>query len=365
VESTSFQPDPSMIGALLASLYAVMRHHESAQRSWLLAAAALSALAVLFKPVAIFFTLGAFAALAVSRGGWRQLPSRETAIFAVASVAPTALFYLWVMSRSALGEHSAFGFAPHLLLEQQFYAGWLGMIHKTSGLSALVAGLAGLLVVPSGHRRNFLLGLWIAYGAYGLVKTYHIYTHPYYQLPLLPIVALSLGATLAITTTWLAGRSPTSLARHCGAAIAALPLLFSFGLVLQRYRAMPDFSAEVRAAETIGRDIRHSTRTILLARFSGRPLRYHGHFCGQYWPDAGEIAAESAVGLPVSSTEQRLDALIKAGQAQYFIVRDLEELERQNDLQQLLRARYPVLIESPEYIIFDLRPSPAPVMPVG
>lgn len=355
VESQSFQPDPVMVGAMLGSLYAILRQHETSSWRWLIVATVLSALAVLIKGIAGFFTIGAFLVLAIARGGPRALVSPAALVFAVGSIAPTALFYARVISTGVLGEHSATGFVPSLMLTPGFYQGWFGMINKTVGLPALIGGLIGLLMLQRGDRRAFVLALWIGYGIYGLVKTYHIHTHPYYQLPFVPILALPMGVALAAITGWLAEHRSTVMYRVATAAVLALAFVLSVGLNLQRLRSGPDFGDEVLVAKAIGEAVDHSTSTILLARYSGRPLRYHGQFSGTYWPDLGEIRSEAVVGLEPIGVEDRLARLVAAYDPEFFVVRDIAEFELQDQLARYLRSTYPLVIDSPQFIIFDLR----------
>ena len=54
-------------------------------------------------------------------------------------------------------------------------------------------GLLGLFFVRERSARFFLYGLWGMYILYGLYFDYHIATHDYYQLPFIPIVAISLA----------------------------------------------------------------------------------------------------------------------------------------------------------------------------
>jgi hypothetical protein len=56
-----------MVAATVASLLAILRSQDNPSRRWLIVAALTSALAVLLKAVALFFTVGAFLALALHR----------------------------------------------------------------------------------------------------------------------------------------------------------------------------------------------------------------------------------------------------------------------------------------------------------
>jgi hypothetical protein len=56
----------------------------------------------------------------------------------------------------------------------------------------------GTLVIKDKRFRAMGLSIFIGYFLYGLVFTYHIVTHNYYQIPLTPAIALGLAAGAAV-----------------------------------------------------------------------------------------------------------------------------------------------------------------------
>jgi hypothetical protein len=73
-------------------------------------------------------------------------------------------------------------------------------------------------------KRRFLLGLWAGYAVFGIYFNYHISTHDYYSLPLIPIVALSIAPLADFLFAKLAQLTNTNILR-----VAAFCLLL-FGL---------------------------------------------------------------------------------------------------------------------------------------
>jgi hypothetical protein len=342
--SQSFQPDAPMVAATVASLLAILRYQDTPSWRCLIVAALTSALAVFLKAVALFFTLGAFFALALRRQGIRGLVSLQTLAFVLLSLVPTAIFYGDVIIQNSLGDHAHMGFSPHLLLQPLFWQLWLMKIQSFIGLTAFVVALTGILVVRD-YRRTLLLSLWVAYLCYGVTKTDNIYTHDYYQLPLVPIAALSLGPSLALITQWLAKHrlvTPNRLA----IASTAVALLLIEPLYLQDLPDRSSFRKEVAIAEAIGKTVHHSTNVTVLGAREERPLRYHGEFAGRYWPNLKEIAEDN------ETVEKHWLALEESRNPEYFVVRDQAEFHRQPELQPLLRSKYRVLEETADYLIF-------------
>jgi hypothetical protein len=310
----------------------------------LIVAALTSALAVFLKAVALFFTLGAFLALAFHRQGIRGLISLQTQVFVLLSLGLTAIFYGDVVIQNSLGDHAQMGFSPRLLLQPSFWQLWLMKIQSFIGLTAFVVALIGIMVARD-CRRTLLFSLWIAYLCYGVTKTENIFTHDYYQLPLVPIAALSLGPSLALITRWLAQHQSVTLNRLAiiGAAAALLALV---PLDLQDLPDRSWFDKEIAIAEAIGTSVHHSTNVIVLGERAERPLRYHGEFAGTYWPNLNDIGEDN------EAIEKHWLALEESRKPEYFVIRDQAEFRRQPELRDLLPSKYHVLEETADYLIF-------------
>ncbi len=192
--SRSFQPDPLMMMLILGSLLLILRHSERPTLARLLLGAAVASMALLIKPVAIFPIMAVFASLSIQQRGLRAtLLSRPTAIFLVVALLPAASYYgLDLLLGSANQIQTGGRFVPSLWFEFRYWHQWLVMALNVVGTAPLIAALLGAIVVGPGWARQLLLSLWVSYLLLGLVFTHHIYTHDYYQLQLIPIVALSL-----------------------------------------------------------------------------------------------------------------------------------------------------------------------------
>jgi hypothetical protein len=103
--------------------------------------------------------------------------------------------------------------------------------------------------------------------------------------------------------------------------------------------------------------VAHSTRTIVLDPYEGKPLMYYGEFSGEWWPYWYDIRDEKLWGQREMSVEERLNLLSLNNSPECFIITDLVEFEGQEDLQEFLTTRFSILVERDEYLIFDLRTS--------
>jgi hypothetical protein len=183
--------------------------------------------------------------------------------------------------------------------------------------------------------------------------TYSIHFIDYYQLPIVPIIAISIGGLADA----ILGRLSEACKKWHQRTLALAVILFA--VYLSIYTVMPQLynpsvQQYVRMLEEIGDVVGHSTKAIFLTYAYGKPLRFHGQVAGNNWPNGGDFRAYQMSGLPIQGTEERFKALSKDSY-EYFIVTDFQEFEQQQDLKQLLTRNFPLLVKNQGYLIFDLR----------
>jgi hypothetical protein len=369
--SRTFQPDPLMVALTLATVLAIVRHHERPSTGRLIAAASLAALALLVKPVfAVFPIAGALLALAVARQGMRRtVTDPQIYLFGLSALLPSLAYYLWgTVIDDFLEGRSGGRVLPELLLESAFWRGWLHLAtHAVGGSVVLLAGLAGI-VVARGTARALIVGLWLGYLAFGLTYTYPIYTHDYYSLQLVPIVALSLLPLADRALPWLKRLPRVPQLAIAGGAVA-VALVAGVAELRQHASDVPRMRQDVRTYAAIGDAVDHSRSVIFLDTLAAAPLRYYAWIAGAAWPNRGDMAFEelSANVGPIDARErlrgQNLDQYPNRTSLEwppeYFVVKNFAELEQQPDLERLLH-RYRTLAQTRDYVIYDLSGGPRP-----
>lgn len=348
--SRSFQPDPLMIMMFLAAGYSICRYYSRPTKLSLAVTCTLSAITIFIKPVCLFPVFCAFVAMRISMRDIRKIFfGRDMVIFAVASVLPTILY-------SAYGYYVA-GFLkgqvggrldPGLYLEPSFWIGWFRLAFRVIGKWPLIISLAGLLVLRPGKGRAFLMGLWAGYVIIGLVFNDNIYTHDYYHLILIPVVALSLGAAATVLLNRLASNE--------GVWRLGAWLLLVFSILLSVRSSLTllsdtGFDARIYLDKRIGELVKHSTNTVYLDTNYGNRLRYYGKFAGTSWPTSYDFEFWD----PDERGKERLEGIIEAKSPEYFIVSSPEELVGQEDLKKILDDEYDIVAETPDYIIYNLK----------
>jgi 4-amino-4-deoxy-L-arabinose transferase-like glycosyltransferase len=340
--SRHFMPDAFMVCALLAASLAVIRYWERPSRGRFLAAAVVASLATAVKPgVAFLFLLALFAALAVWRRQFRAALVRgRLLLFAV--VAPAAAFAYYVygtyLSDFIWSGADAQRVTPQLLTRADFWSGWWHMVsyllrfpqtQEDLALVPLAIGLVGLFLAR-GMARAVLLGLSLGYVAFAFVFANYTDTHPYYSLPLIPILALSIGV--------VAGALFRNLGDVGRSAVVAIAVM---AVAIAGYKSHAALTGR-KTAQTVadyrrlGEITGHTTRALVISGELRTPALYWGWMVGDEW-DLGDN--------PAPPDPAPYD---------FLVVEGLDEFENTPTAIEFTR-KLPVLARTSRYAVFDLR----------
>ena len=361
VSSQSFQPDPLMLMLMIASIYMIITYHERPTATGLLGAGIISAAAIVVKPVSLFIIFGGYFALQFHKKGFNKnlILDRNNIFFVFTALIPSLLYYGYgILNTENLDQQAQKSFIPQLLLQFNFWDGWLKRVRIAVGFTMFLGGMLGVFLYPAGWQKKLMFGLWTGYFVMCLAFTYTISTHDYYHLPLFPIIALSFGPIASILIQNLSRQANNWLQESAIWAILFVAFFLSAGTSVQALGKLPDYQPEIILNEDVGRVVGHSTRTIFLAPHDGKPLMYYGKLSGRYWPYWFDIRDETLWGVTHLSPRERLAALGDGIEPEYFIVTDLVELENQSNLKQYLDENYPVLIKDSRFVIYRLDARP-------
>jgi len=370
--SRSFQPDPLMVTLLILTYLTLLEYGARGGPSRLFAAATSGGLAVLVKPMVLFQVVAGFLAVWYTRRGrGRDRSVLHLGIFVAVVAALGAGYYLheW-FAPTRVRSWTQQAFLPHLLLTAKFWQGWLAQSWKVVGFLAPVAALMGFLSLHKGVARRFVVGLAGGYVAFGLFFNYHCFTHDYYHLQLIPLVALALApftdrVTASLREARLVARVSTDVVLLLMFVAAVLDLaVVSF---YREWRA--NFGDEVATYREVGGLVGHEANNVLLASYYGQPLEYYGEIGGVSWPYPPDLRLEGLMGMPARSAEERLAAMVAVHDPRYFIATDLPELHAQQGLERFLALNFEVKAKTDRYVIYDLKaprlPSAPPPSPPG
>ena len=343
--SRSFQPDPLMTVALIIGVFFLYRWSEEQRWHWALLGAAFLGLAVLVKVVIAFMAAGVAVALVLATLGRRFWRSPQT--WAMTGIMFVPAFAYYVLGNPARSSEYFVAWSLELLqliTSPHFYADWLGFAGSLLGLSFIFLSLVGTaLAVP--RFRIMLLGLWIGYLLYGLVLPFQMFTHSYYHLQLVPVIALGLVPVAEFIV-----RTATSVSRAWRiAAIATILVLAAYeSWAARSLLVAEDFSAAPKFWEGVGSAIPADADVTALTQDYGFDLMYWGWRKVRLWPlDTALTELRSGDTKPAERFGQ-----ITAG-SDYFLVTAFGQLDSQPALAEIL-ARYPVAAQGDGFVLYDL-----------
>ena len=392
--SRAFQPEPLMVMLQLFTITAVFNHFTAPSRKTFWIAATLAAVTFLIKPTGLFAVFAVFGGLSLYHRGLKAtLSGKESILFAAASMTPCLAYYGWgILHVAKLQDQAAISFVPQLYTHLDYWAGWVRMIGRTAGLLPFVAGVAGIWFFTRGQARVMVASMFGGYLTYGLVFNYHIHTHDYYSLQLIPIIALALGPITVAAANWLIAQWRISAWRLV-VPLALAVVLLAGGLVALRQTKLKDAGKsskkslkaalglvglsekvfrfvrpgyygyeQMRAdAVEIGELVHHSHRTVLLCVDGPMCVSYFGRLSGKDWPESGLFRFEREVrGLPPITAAQRFERAYKRIEPEYFIITEFGDFAHQPELKKFLDTDFQVLADRPgHYLIYQMKP-PSP-----
>ena len=346
--SRSFQPDPGMVMWIVLSVYALYRWGEKPSWKWAILAGVLGGVAVLTKVVAGYIVGGAAVAVVLTTLGLRRFwRNPQVWSMALLTLAPSAIYYL---SRGGRASEYISGWTlslSHLLVEPSFYARWLNLVQDLMGLGVFLLALVGVAISKT-RNRYLLLGLWVGYALYGFFLPYQMYTHNYYHLQLVPIIALCLAPVGQMIIERIAKQPKVWQALNAAAAVVVL--FFAAGISITTMN-QKNFRAEPAHWQEIAALLPTDGKIIGLTQDYGYPLAYYGWRRVLLWPIRGERQLSDLRGISKEFT----DFFAKRTEGKsYFLITAFSQLEDQPDLKQYLEEVYPLAAQGDGYLIYDL-----------
>lgn len=352
IASRSFQPDPLMVMFILAFWWMFSRWMRFPSWTNSFLAGLFGGLAIFIKFSAAFFVIGAALGLGLSRFSLRELLRNiQVWIMALLGILPAAAYLIYgIFIRGDLASQFSGRFIPALLLSPVNYLQWATKAALATGGIFIMLGLLGFFFGRDSNLRSFMSGLWIAYLLYGMFFDYHIATHDYYHLPLIPIVAVSLSPFGDGFFARLTESSPRPWMRSAMYFILLFGLLSVVWNVRNQLKEV-DYRPEAATWEEIG-DRLLDERVIALTQDYGSRLEYWGWLTAATWPYVGDINYADLRGGSFS-----FDHLFNeyASKRDFFLVTDLKELDRQKVLKDKLFSSYLLESQGDSYLIFNLR----------
>lgn len=353
IASRSFQPDPLMVMLIVIFWWAVYQwSEEPSAYKFALLAGLFGGLAIYVKFVAAFFVIAGGLGAALRRMTLRETLKQPTVyVMGALGALPAAAYAVYgVFIAGYLGQQFGGRFIPALFLNPAYYLGWLGMLNNVSGGFVLTGALLAFFFVDEKNKR-FILALWLGYFIFGIYFNYHISSHDYYSLPLIPIVALALAPLADFLFAQLAALVTTRALRFFAFCI----LLFGVSAQAWALRAemkAVDYRPQAQMWQTIG-EITKGYNLAGLTQDYGARLAYWGWASSSAWPTFGDLNYHQGLRGAQMDFEKQFAEV--AAKKDLFIVTDFTELSLQPLLKERLES-FPIFAQGDGYLIYNLRP---------
>lgn len=348
--SRSFQPDPLMVGLLCYAWWAFLRYIQNPGWKWAILAGVFSGAAIYIKNVSVFFIALPFIVLLIRKDLRLIIKDTKVWLIAALSILPAILYIIYgTFIAGYLGQQFSFRIFPNLWVDISNYSRWMGQIKDTAGIPSLALGFLGLFLFSRSESRKMVFGLWAGYLVYGFTFAYHIGTHDYYQLPFIPVLALSIAPIGMFLSEKIIHLHPWRYTRQfLSSGILVLVLLLFWNnrniLLSQDYRQEPAFW------QALGDRLRFES-VIGLTQDYGYRSAYYGWKNIQNWPGSGDFEVRELAGRPKKDVQAMFEKEFDG--KSYFLVTWLEDYERQAELKQYLETNFSVET-SDGYLLYNL-----------
>jgi len=357
--SRSFQPDPLMTSAFILGIYFLYRWSESnspllkgegpgVRATWKFAilAGIFFGLAAFVKIVIAFFVGAAAISMVLftlKKDFWK---SKQIWVMAAIMIVPALIYYVFVNHNRSTEYFFAWTVALiDLITGTDFYTKWLAFISSIFGETIIFLSIAGALIANP-RMRWLLISLWIGYLLYGLTLPFQMYTHSYYHIQLIPIIALGLAVVLHPLVENVSSRGGV---RRVGFIALIIAIIGFQAYVARSVLIAEDFRHEPAFWNQIGEAIPTDGNVIALTQDYGYRLMLYGWRKVSLWPLTTGL---SQVRNPGKNNAEKFAELTNG--MDYFLVTAFGQLDKQPDVKAILDG-YPIAAQGDGYVLYDLR----------
>lgn len=349
--SRTFQPDPLMTAMIITAWLCFYHWYTTSTWKWAVLSGLSAGAAMFIKSTAVFFLLFGMAAVVLDRERMGKLvKNAQVWVLTLLSGIPVLAYHIYgILIIGELESQLRGRFFPQLWDQPDFYLQWKNAVSSVTGHTLiLILGLLGLIFLRRHRDRLFLIGIWAGYLLYGFAFGYHISTHYYYHLPVIPLLALTVGALADWVFGWFTSSLWPPLIRSVVVAIIIVGVGGGYYTFHQEdFRHEPGYFAKVASFVDFEDDI------VALSQDYGYRLSFYGWLAVHPWKGTEDLRYIELRDSEVAPFSKRFE--VYADNYDYFVVTRMKELRRQEKLYQELYNHYPIVREGGGYVIFDLQ----------
>jgi 4-amino-4-deoxy-L-arabinose transferase-like glycosyltransferase len=359
IGSRAFLPEPLMAMWIMISSWCLYQWSEKKTWTWALLFGITAGLAILTKVFAVFPVGCAAIAVVLHTWGLRRT-IRNPQVWTTAAIMTLipALYYILPSASSGTSYLKEWVFPySYLLLQPGFYVRWLTVLHDLVNLFPLFTSLIGVTLLK-GQGRALAFGLWLGYWLTGMTVPSLIRSHTYYNLPLIPILALPLAPIGEFLLSKIAQQPLRWRLLFTFTVLASLayPMILSRNeLVARNYRE--EAKGWVKIA-----DILPEGSLIGMTHDYGKRIAYYAWRGVATWPSVYDFRMqELARGSADPNDPDWASILVRRMEPyDYFVITVMNELEAQPIVKSTLFSTYEVYLQENGILIFDLKNKSSP-----
>ena len=351
--SRSFQPDVLMVMWILWAIWALRHWRDNQGWKYGILAAVFSGIAVLVKVFAVF-PISLAAIISVLQMGRFKEVMKKPQVWVVAAIMiliPT-VYYIFTVGHLASSYIGGWvlGFSG-LLLQPSFYVRWVTFLRGIMDITLIAVALCSILLLER-RDRYFMISLLVGYLLIGLTVPSLIITHDYYNLFLVPVIAISLAplGDLVYTKVSVYGK-----VWQLGLIAIILLSLAYMGLIARNNLVAKNYRPEILGWIKMGKELPSGASYIGLTHDYNARIKYYGWIDVVSWPltlDQTQMHTLAGGNADMSSAVWEDIFYEKTQGFDYFIVTLFDELNSQPVLKRML-DQYST-IDGDGYILYDL-----------
>jgi len=351
VASRTFQPDPLMTAMIITAWMSFSHWYRTSSWKWAILAGITAGAAMYIKSTSVFFLLFGMAIVVISRKKILDtLKDFQVWVIVLLSGIPVLSYTIYGIFISGELESQLKGrFFPQMWTNLDFYLQWKNAISNVTGhYLILIIGLVGLFLIKQKRDRFFLFFIWVGYLLYGFGFSYHISTHYYYTLPVIPLLAVSLGEISDRLIMWFKKNKLSSLVWAGTSLLVIAGMAGGYYLLVRK-----DYRHEPPYYQKVANFVEPEAKIVALSQDYGYRLSYFGWRVVYPWKGKEDLRY-------IELRDSMLDPFSKrfsefTTDYDYFIITRMSEFRRQEELFNELNEHYPIVEEGDGYTIFDLR----------
>jgi len=349
--SRSFQPDPLMVSLMIFAILGLVKWERTQKWKWTIFAGAFAGLAIFIKTIVIFPLAIAFVVVPLVKLGFRSaIKNKQIWTIAALALIPYVLFYIYGLFISGeLQSQFSLRFFPQLWITPEFWLQWNGNIARVVGLEFFLGSILGTFMLEKKIDRLMVIGLFFGYFLYGMTFSYHISTHDYYQLPLVPIVVLGIASLSQWIINCLKGATWSKVLIVI-TVVCYFILIKGWDVRVELKRN--NYNDEVSAWKELSSLFQPEDSIIGLTPDYGYRFEYWGWHKIENWMSSADFAVRELAGQEFDMVSW-FNEQVKG--KEFFLITQFDELDRQPQIKQLLIDNYPVYLSTSDYLVYDLR----------